>query len=52
MVVAEVEGEKEVLGWECVWSEILITGVYRVTLQLMEAVLGWGGCDELPTVFF
>ena len=32
------------------WSEIIIRGVHRVTPQLMEAVLVWGGCDELPTV--
>lgn len=48
MLVGEVE--EEVLGSECVRSEILITGVRRVTLQLMEAVLVWGRCDELPTV--
>lgn len=48
MVVGEVE--EEVLGKECVWFEILITGVHRVTPQLMEAVFLRCGCDELPTV--
>lgn len=48
MLVGEVA--EEVLGPECVWSEILITGVRRVILLLMEAVLVRGGCDELPTV--
>lgn len=37
MLVGEVE--EEVLGEACVWAEILITGVRRVTRQLIEAVL-------------
>lgn len=43
VLVGEVEEE-------CVWSEILITGVRRVTRQLIEAGVVWGGCDELPAV--
>lgn len=32
---------------ECVWPEILITGVRQVTLQLMEAASVRARCDEL-----
>lgn len=42
---------RKVLDLEHVWHEILITGVHRVAQQLIEAILVWSSCDELPAVF-